>query len=339
LGAASPRLAFVSPTVVAEDDRSSAALARELAHSWAGELVSNATWQDLWLNEGIAAYMESRTIEAVYGAQRAVMEEATGLRALRAELASLKPADQLLAVDLRGRDPRTGYTEVPFEKGRLFMNFLEAKFGREHLDAFLRGYFDHFAYKSVSTEQFLVYLKSNLLDRFPGIVTPAEVDQWVNGPGIPAYAVLPPSNIFQPVDEARAAFLSGKLPPKQFGADWLSDQWIYFFDTLQSPLSAAQLAALDQARDFSKKRDGAILRSWFSQVIAANYQPAFPRLEDFLRTVGEVKLIVPLYVQLLKSESGTTLAKRVYAKARRVYSQEAVAAVDPIVELPAESDE
>ena len=184
-----------------------------------------------------------------------------------------------------------------------------------------------------------MYLKSNLLDRFPGIVTPAEVDQWVNGPGIPAYAVLPPSDIFRPVEEARAAFLSGKLPPKQFGADWLSDQWMYFFDTLQSPLTAAQLAALDQARDFSKKRDGAILRSWFSQVIAANYQPAFPKLEEFLGIVGEVKLIVPLYVQLMQSESGTTLAKRIYTKARRGYSQEAVAAVDAIVELPPESDE
>jgi leukotriene-A4 hydrolase len=339
LGAATPRLAFVSPTVVAENDRSSAALAREIAHAWAGELVSNATWHDLWLNEGLAAYMESRTIEALYGAPRAAMEQATGLRALRAELATLQPADQLLAVDLRGRDPKTGYTEVPYEKGRLFMNFLDAKFGREHLDAFLKGYFDHYAYKSVSTEQFLAYLKENLLDRYPGIVTPAEVDQWVNGPGIPAYAVLPPSNIFQPVDAARAAFLAGKLPPKQFGADWLCDEWIYFFDTLQSPLTAAQLAALDQAREFSKKRDGAILRSWFSQVIAANYLPGLPKLEEFLGSVGEVKLIVPLYVQLMKSESGATLAKRVYTKARHRYSQDAIAAIDPIVELPAESDE
>jgi leukotriene-A4 hydrolase len=339
IGAAAPRLVFVSPTTVSEDDSSSAALAREMAHSWAGELVSNATWRDLWLNEGIAAYMQGRTITALYGAQRAAMEQAAALKVLRAELATLKPADQLLAVDLRGRDPRQGYSEVPYEKGRLFMNFLDAKFGREHFDVFLRGYFERFAYKSVSTEQFLEYLHETLLDRYPGIVTAAEVDQWVNGPGIPSYAVLPPADLFHPVDETRTAYLAGKLQAKQFGSDWVSEQWIYFFDNTPSPLSTPQLAALDKEREFSKNRDGALQRSWLSQVIAADYRPAFPQLEQFLSTVGEVKLIVPLYVQLMKSESGTTLAKRVYTKARSTYTQDAVTVLDPIVDLPPESNE
>jgi leukotriene-A4 hydrolase len=339
IGAAAPRLAFVSPTVVSEDDSSGAALAREMAHSWAGELVSNATWRDLWLNEGMAAYLQGRTITALYGPQRAALEQAIALKALRAELAKLKPADQVLAVDLRGRDPREGSSDVPYEKGRLFMNFLDAKFGREHFDAFLRGYFDRFAYKAISTEQFLQYLHETLLDRYPGIVTAGEVDQWVNGPGIPAYAVLPPDNLFQPVDEARAAYLAGKLQPKQLGTDWVSEQWIYFFDSLPGPLSTPQLAALDKERNFSTNRDGALERSWLRQVITADYRPAFPQLEQFLDRVGEVKLIVPLYVQLMESESGSTLAKRIYTKARPTYTQDAVTAVDPIVELPSESSE
>lgn len=339
IGASDPRVAFVSPTVVAEDDSATAALARLLAHSWAGALVSNAGWRDLWLNEGIAAYMESRTIAALYGAERASTEELTGLKALRAELAALKPADQLLAVDLRGRDPLQGYTAVPYEKGRLFLNFLDAKFGREHFDAFLRGYFDHFAYKTVSTEQFIQYLRETLLDRYPGTVTLAEVDQWVNGPGIPAYAVLPVSNMLQPVDQTRAAFLSGKLQAKQFGADWLSEQWIYFFDNLPGPLSAPQMLALDQAHGFTKSSDGAIESSWLGQVIAADYRPAYPRLEEFLSSVGEVKLITPLYVQLMKTDSGATLAKRIYTKARPAYHPDTTAAIDTIVDLPADSSE
>jgi hypothetical protein len=275
----------------------------------------------------------------MYGAERAATEQVAGLKALRAELALLKPKDQLLAVDLRGRDPGQGFTTVPYEKGRLFMNFLDAKFGREHFDAFLRGYFDRFAYKSISTEQFIQYLRETLLDRYPGVVTAAEVDQWVNGPGIPAYAVLPASNMLQPVDQARAEFLAGKLQPRQFGADWLSEQWIYFFDNITGPLSVPQLAALDQARGFSKSSDGGIERSWFTQVIAAGYRPAYPRLEEFLSSVGEVKLITPLYVQLMKTESGATLAKRIYTKARPAYHPDAVAAIDPIVDLPAETSE
>ena len=337
--AAVPRLAFVSPTVVADDDDSTAVLAGAIAHSWAGELVTNATWRDLWLNEGIAAYMQSRTIAAMYGAEHAAMEEAADLKALRTELATLKPADQLLAVDLRDRDPLRGYTAVPYEKGRLFMNFLDAKFGRERFDAFLRGYFDRFAFKSISTDQFIGYLHEALLDRYPGIVSASEVDQWVNGPGIPAYAVLPPGDIFRPVDDARAAFLGGTLLPKQFGSDWLSTQWVHFFDNMPGPLSASQLAALDKARGFSKNRDGEIERSWLSQVIAAGYKPAYPRLEEFLGSVGVVKLITPLYVQLMKTDSGATFARRVYKKSRPTFQQWTVAALDPIVDLPEEVSE
>jgi leukotriene-A4 hydrolase len=339
VGAANPRIAFISPTAVADDKSSPEALAREMAHAWSGNLVSNATWRDLWLTEGLAAYMESRTMSAMYGAERASVEEVAGLKSLRAQMSTLKPADQLLAVDLRGRDPLQGFSEVPYEKGRLFFNFLDAKFGRENFDAFLRGYFDHFAYKSVSTEQFLQNLRENLLDRYPGIVTAAEVDQWVNGPGIPAYAVLPVTNMLQPVDEARAAFTSGKLQAKQFGSDWLAEQWIYFFDNLAGTLSSAQLTALDQAHGFSASTDGELQCSWFNQVIASDYRAAFPRLEQFLSMVGRTKLIQPLYVQLMKTDSGSTLARKIYAKARPAYHPETVAVIDPIVDLPAETSE
>jgi len=338
-GAANPRIAFISPTAVADDKSSPETLAREMAHAWSGNLVSNATWRDLWLTEGVAAYMESRTMTAMYGAERASVEEVAGLESLRAEMTTLKPADQLLAVDLRGRDPLQGFSEVPYEKGRLFLNFLDAKFGREHFDAFLRGYFDHFAFKSVSTEQFLQYLRENLLDRFPGIVTLAEVDQWVNGPGIPAYAVLPVTNMLQSVDQARAAFTSGKLQPKQFGADWLAEQWIYFFDNLTGPLSSAQLAALDQAHAFSASTDGELQSSWFNQVIASDYRMAYPHVEQFLTLVGRTKLIQPLFVQLMKTDSGSTLARKIYAKARPAYHPETVAVIDAIVDLPAETSE
>jgi hypothetical protein len=339
IGAAKPQIVFMSPTAVADDKSSPRALAREMAHSWSGNLVSHATWRDLWLTEGIAAYMESRTMTAMYGAERASLEEVEGLKSLRDTMATLKPSDQLLAIDLRGRDPLQGFNDVAYEKGRLFLNFLDAKFGREHFDDFLRGYFDRFAFKSVSTAQFLAYLGENLLDRFPGIVTAAEVDQWVNGPGIPAYAVLPVTKMLRPVDEARAAFTSGKLQPKQFGSDWLAEQWIYFFDNLAVPLSAAQFAALDKAYDFSASTDGEVERSWFNQVFVGGYRAAYPQAEQFLTMVGRTALIAPLYVQLMKTESGATMARRIYKKARSAYHPETVEVIDSIVDLPAETSD
>jgi len=331
-GMENPRLSFITPTVIVGDKSLVSVIAHELAHSWAGNLVGNATWRDLWLNEGFTDYMESRIMTAVYGEQRASMEAVLGLNSLRADLAKLKPADQILAIDLRDRDPDEVFSEIPYEKGRLFLIYLDAKFGRERFDAFLRGYFDHFAFKSITTEQFLAYLQENLLDRFPGIVTRDQVNAWVFKPGLPADAVLPATTLFQPVDEARAAWLAGKLPPKKFGMDWIAQQWLYFLNNMPAVLLPAQLADLDKAFGFGKSPNAEIAHSWFKLVIANDYQPSFPRLEGYLNTVGRRKLIAPLYEELMKTPSGAQVAKRVFAKARPGYHPETVKAIEAIVD-------
>jgi leukotriene-A4 hydrolase len=331
-GMENPRLSFITPTVIAGDKSLVSVIAHELAHSWAGNLVGNATWRDLWLNEGFTDYMESRIMASVYGEPRASMEAVLGLDSLRADLARLKPADQILAIDLRDRDPGDVFSEIPYEKGRLFLNYLDAKFGREHFDAFLRGYFDHFAFKSITTEQFLAYLQENLLDRFPGTVTRDQVNAWVFNSGLPADAVLPVTTMFQPVDDARAAWLAGKLPPKNFGADWNAQQWLRFLNDMPATLQPAQLAELDKAFGFSKSANAEIAHSWFKLVIVNDYQPSFPRLEEYLITVGRRKLIAPLYEALLSTPAGAQVAKRVFAKARPGYHPETVKAIETIVD-------
>jgi aminopeptidase N len=330
-GMENPRLSFISPTVIAGDKSLVSVIAHELAHSWSGNLVTNATWRDLWLNEGFTDYLESRIMTAVYGAERASMEEVLGLNALRDDLKTLKPQDQVLAIDLRDRDPALVFSDVPYQKGRLFLNYLDAKFGRERFDVFLRAYFDHFAFQSITTEEFIGYLEENLLDRFPGIVSGEAVDAWVHGPGIPADAVLPVSSAFAPVDEARAAWLAGKLEAKKFGQGWVTQQWVYFLDDMPQALRAQQLAELDKAFGFTHTQNDEIAHSWFVLVIANNYQPAFSSLEEYLKSIGRRKLIEPLYTDLMKTTAGTTFAKRVYAKARPGYHPATVKAIDAIV--------
>jgi aminopeptidase N len=330
-GMENPRLSFITPTVIAGDKSLVSVIAHELAHSWSGNLVTNATWRDLWLNEGFTDYLESRIMNAVYGEQRESMERVLGLESLRQDLTKLPPKDQVLAIDLRDRDPDLAFSAVPYQKGRLFLSYLDAKFGRDRFDAFLRGYFDHFALKSITTEQFNQYLTEHLLDRFPGIVTHEQVLAWENDPGLPADALLPVSSAFQPVDDARTAWLGGTLQPKKFGLDWVTQQWLYFLDNMPAASSAAQLARLDQAYGLTRSQNAEIERSWLALVIRNQYQPSYARLEEYLTTIGRRKLIAPLYVDLMKTSSGSEFAKRVYAKARPGYHPDTVAAIDAIV--------
>ncbi|MGC2029203.1 MAG: M1 family metallopeptidase [Steroidobacteraceae bacterium] len=330
-GMGNPSLSFVSATAIAGDKSLVSVIARELAHSWSGNLVGNATWRDLWLNEAVSAYLESRIMKEVYGEQRASMDAVLGLKSLREDLAGLAPKDQVLAIDLRDRDPELALRDVAYEKGRLFLNFLDAKFGRERFDAFLRGYFDHFAFKSITTEEFNQYLWENLLDRFPGIVAHEQVLAWENAPGIPADAVLPVSSALSQVDQVRASWLAGTLAAKKFGLDWAAQQWLYFLEGMPATPLTQQLGELDQAHGLTRSQNAELERRWLELVIRTGYRPGYARLEEYLKSVGRRRLIMPLYVELMKTPAGGELAKRVYAVARPGLHPRTAAAIDAIV--------
>ncbi|GIS98256.1 MAG: hypothetical protein CM1200mP25_4930 [Acidobacteriota bacterium] len=181
-GMENPRLTFATPTILAGDKSLVALVAHELAHSWSGNLVTNATWRDFWLNEGFTVYIERRIIEELYGPGREEMEAVLGVQAMDADLNRLDPRDQALHADLDGRDPDEGMTQIAYEKGALFLRHLEEAVGREAFDDFLRGYFDHFAFQSITTADFESYLSEHLtVDAVP-------VSEWIMSRGFPASA-------------------------------------------------------------------------------------------------------------------------------------------------------
>src|SRR6185503_12863479 len=209
-GMENPRLTFATPTVIAGDKSLVSLVAHELAHSWSGNLVTNATWRDFWLNEGFTTYLERRVVEVLYGRHVADMEAVIGVNDLAEARKTLdKPGDRTLLPDLTGRDPDDAFSTVPYEQGQLFLVFLESKFGREAFDVFLRKWFDEHAFQSATTEQFLAFLKANLLDTKPGLVTDAQIQEWLHTESIPAFAVLPMSDAFAKVEQARNEWLKG----------------------------------------------------------------------------------------------------------------------------------
>jgi len=331
-GMENPRLSFITPTVIAGDRSMTALIAHELAHSWSGNLVTNATWRDLWLNEGFTVFLQGRIMRAVYGDRREAMEETLDLATLQKEIATLPPSDQVLAIDLRGRDPDDVFTQVPYIKGALFISWLASRFGDEQIDKFLHDYFDKFAFQSISTEDFRAYLEANLLPLKPDAVKSTELDEWMKAPGLPKSAVLPHSDAFERVDALRKDWLAGKIAATELpGKDWTTHEWVHFLDALISKLPTAKLEELDAAFALTAAGNSEIAFSWLRIAIRNDYQPAYPRLESYLTHIGRRRLIKPLYEELMKTPAGAARARAIYAQARANYHPIATASLDGIV--------
>jgi aminopeptidase N len=312
-GMENPCLTFATPTVIAGDKSLVSLVAHELAHSWSGNLVTNATWRDFWLNEGFTVYVERRVLEKLYGRERADMEAVLGRRELDREMAHLPECDRVLHVNLDGRDPDDGMTLVPYEKGALLLRTIEAEVGRERFDAFLRGYFDRFAFQSIDTAQFLDYLRRELPTSVP-------LDEWTEKPGIPAGAAEPQSDVLARVERDGARDTSR----------WSTHEWLHFLRSRRT----ADLAALDREFHLTRSGNSEILCQWLLMALETGYQPAYPRAEEFLCSVGRRKFIKPLYAELMKTPEGAARARRIYAKARPGYHPIAQAAIDGIVGTP-----
>jgi leukotriene A-4 hydrolase/aminopeptidase len=352
-GMENPRLTFATPTILAGDKSLVSLVAHELAHSWSGNLVTNATWRDFWLNEGFTTYLERRILEAVYGRPREEMEAALGLRDLMEEIASLDDRDEILHIDLKGRDPDDGSTDIPYEKGALFLRHLEETFGRARLDQFLKGYFNHFAFQSITTDQFVDYLKQHLLNGNPTLAAKVPVDEWINQPGIPASAPRPTSPAFGNVEGLARRWLDGKMPAAQIPiAKWTTQERLHFLKFVQDTVSAGsdpggagsgsrpsadaadRMAELDRAFHLTRSGNSEIAFQWLLMSIRNRYEPAYPRLEEFLLSVGRRKFIRPLYQELAKTPEGRQRALAIYRRARPTYHPIAVTSIDADLKWP-----
>ncbi|TRY30898.1 M1 family metallopeptidase [Aliiglaciecola sp. M165] len=319
-GMENPRLSFITPTVIAGDKSLVALIAHELAHSWSGNTVTNATWRDLWLNEGFTTYLTYRIMEMIFGTDRYKMEAVLGYQDLQADIASLPANDQILAIDLRGRNPDDVFSNIPYEKGALFLRELEQKVGRENFDKFLLDYFDEFAFKSITTDEFIAYLETTLLKDYAGALDKSRIEQWIFAPGIPEGAPVPESDAFSSVDNFRTQWLEATITANEIDTEqWTVHQWLYFLNNMPETLSEAQMVELDSAFGLTQSKNNEIAHSWLMMAVKNQYQPAYERLFDYLTSIGRNKLVRPLYRELSKTPDGKAFAKRAFEQAKPGY--------------------
>ena len=332
-GMENPRLSFITPTVIVGDKSLVSLVAHELAHSWSGNLVTFSSAKHGWLNEGFTSYVENRIVEALYGKEASNMELAISRNALKKSIGEMPEATQALAVKPgTALDADDALSAVSYDKGAWFLQFLEERFGRQDFDAFLRGYFDHFAFQSITTEQFLDYAKKNLFDKFPNRVTDAEIQEWVYGPGIPASAPLVQSRGFSNTDTARIAWLgSGQLPNPQLTDEWVTQQWVHFIEGMGDTLTVEQLAQLDQAYQFTGTANGEIAMRWYPLTVRSGYLEARPEMAKFIERVGRRKLIMPIYTALSKTPDGLAFARESFARAKPGYHPLTTGSVEEVL--------
>lgn len=332
-GMENPMLTFVTPTVIAGDRSLVSVIAHELAHSWSGNYVTNATWNDFWLNEGFTTYFERRIVEAVYGKEEAKMQEYLGFQLLQEGVEEMGETnlDTRLKADFNSRNPDDAVNDIAYEKGYFFLRTIEEEVGRQRFDSFLNNYFKKHAFQSVTTEQFIVDLERGLSASDTKLADKIQLDAWIYKPGIPSNVYKVSSEKFAAIDSIIESLNStmkvSGLRKRVISANELQ----YFLKNLPDTLSTENMSALDKEFGFTNSRNSEIQALWYELAIKHKYKPAYPAIEKFLIEVGRRKFLTPLYTEMISTPEGKAWAKRVYAKARPNYHSVSYTTIDELL--------
>lgn len=328
-GMENPRLTFLTPTLIAGDRSLVDVVAHELAHSWTGNLVSNASANDFWLNEGFTVYAERRILEKLYGAGHVALEAGVGRIELDHEIARFGATSPLtkLRTDLAGIDPDEVFSLIPYEKGFLFLTLLERTAGREAFDAFLTEYLRRYRFRSVTTADFEATIESML----PGLLAKVGAAEWIEGPGIPANAPLFAAEALDTITALAKRWPEGGRPLESVAGKWSANEWHLYLRALPATLPAADCAWLDQTFALTARKNLEVACAWLTIAAASGYAPARPRIREVLLSVGRMRYLKPLFRALGSRADSLDFAKQVFAEAESGYHTIAAGGVRQIL--------
>ncbi len=329
-GMENPTLTFLTPTIVTGDRSNTDVVAHELAHSWSGNLVTNATWSDNWLNEGFTTYFENRIMEAVYGPERAAMYADLDWDGLNKDIAEAG-GNTAPTTRLHG-DPGATAGQLDYFKGSTFLRTIERAVGRAHFDAYLRSYFDRHAFQPQTSAGFLADIRENLIKGDKALEDQLQLDRWTYQPGLPENAVHVQSPTLARVDAQLAAVKSGGPVAAVDPKGWATQQWLRFLGGLPRQQTPARLRELDDTLGLSRSTNPYVRSAWAELAIANRYDPALPSIRAFVTSVGRGLLIRPVYEGLMRQgDWGKPVAKRFFDEARPTYHPVTAAQVAKIV--------
>lgn len=332
-GMENPRLTFATPTILAGDRSLVSLVAHELAHSWSGNLVTNASWNDFWLNEGFTVYFERRIMEKLESSDYSDMLSLLGFQDLMDTMNSLgkENPDTCLKLNLEGRDPDDGMTYIAYEKGYFFLLAVERLIGRELWDKFLNRYFNDHAFQSMNTEEFIRIFDDELLDEKTKAAL--NLDEWIYKPGIPDNCPVIISERFAKVDDFIVKWSSDNNLDTKETSLWSTHEWLHFLRGLPEGLSVNEMERLESIFGFSKSRNNEILSAWLLHVINNKFEIQYSLVDKFLCNVGRRKFLMPLYNALIKTKEGRKLALRIYRKARPGYHYVSYSSLDKLLDF------
>lgn len=320
-GMENPRLTFATPTIIAGDKSLVALIAHEMAHSWSGNLVTNSNWNDLWLNEGFTTYFERRIMEKITDKTYTDMLWELGYQDMQSDLVNLGQTnpDTRLKVDLIGREPGAAFSNIPYEKGAVFLRMLEENIGREKFDLFINNYFSSNAFTPMTTEKCLEFMDKNLFGGDTNFRNKLLVKDWIYQPGLPSNCphILP--NRFMQVDTQRVQFEGNGSAIGLQTKTWSTHEWLQFLRKIKHPLPLPKMEDLDRVFNLTNTSNSEIADEWYRLAISSNYERAFPNMELFLGKVGRKKFLEPLYMEMMLTEKGKVMARNIFEKSKRNY--------------------
>jgi len=320
-GMENPCLTFVTPTLLAGDKSLVNVVAHEIAHSWTGNLVTNANWEHFWLNEGFTVFLERKILAKLAGPEEgeAVREGAhmMGLNSLKYAIEVFGKDNPLTAlnVNLDGVDPDDAFSSVPYEKGSTFLFYLETLVGGPAVfDPFLRSYIAEHAYKSITSEVFVGYFKSH----FPNV----EVDWrgWLTTPGMPLVIPKYDDSRQQKSIEVAKAWSNGDISEKE--RESLSSKQVISTLTLlhtYDDVTLDTVKQLDSTFHFGDSQNAEILFAWCRVCIKARYSPIVSKALNFVTTQGRMKFVRPIFRDLFSWKEYSQHAIDVFERKKSFY--------------------